>query len=66
VAVAETEFGAWADFEDGRGRPTTGFFTGTITVCHPALEATQGQNDSFFSQLPYKSYLEEVAASVGD
>jgi len=34
-----------------------------------ALEATQGQNDSFFSQLPYKCYLEEVAfevASVGD
>ena len=30
-----------------------------------ALEATQGQNDSFFSQLPYKYYLEEVAA-VGD
>ena len=37
-----------------------------------ALEATQGQNNSFFSQLPYKCYLEEVAcyleevASVGD
>ena len=30
-----------------------------------ALEATQGQNDSSFSQLPYKCYLEEVA-SVGD
>jgi len=30
-----------------------------------ALEATQGQNDSFFFQLPYKCYLEEVA-SVGD
>ena len=30
-----------------------------------AREATQGQNDSFFSQLPYKCYLEEVA-SVGD
>ena len=30
-----------------------------------ALEATQGQNHSFFSQLPYKCYLEEVA-SVGD
>jgi len=30
-----------------------------------ALEATQGQNDSFLSQLPYKCYLEEVA-SVGD
>ena len=27
-----------------------------------ALEATQGQNDSFFSQLPYKCYLEEVAS----
>ena len=31
----------------------------------PALEATQGQMDSFFSQLPYKVHLEEVA-SVGD
>ena len=30
-----------------------------------ALEATQGQNDSFFSQRPYKCYLEEEA-SVGD
>ena len=29
-----------------------------------ALEATQGQNCSFLSQLPYKCYLEEVA-SVG-
>ena len=30
-----------------------------------ALEATQGQNDSFFSQLPYKCYLEEVASVEG-
>ena len=29
------------------------------------LEATQGQSDSFFSQLPSKCYLEEVA-SAGD
>ena len=29
------------------------------------LETTQGQMDGFFSQLPYKFYLEEVA-SVGD
>ena len=29
------------------------------------LEATQGQMDSFFSQLPYKRHIEEVA-SVGD
>ena len=29
------------------------------------LEATQGQIDGFFSQLPYKCYLEEFA-SVGD
>ena len=28
------------------------------------LEATQGQMDGFFSQLPYKCHLEEVA-SVG-
>ena len=26
-----------------------------------ALETTQGQNDSFFSQLPYKCYLHKVA-----
>ena len=30
-----------------------------------ALEATQGQIDGFFSQLPNKCHLEEVA-SVGD
>ena len=30
-----------------------------------ALEATQGQLDGSFSQLPYKCHLEEVA-SVGD
>jgi len=30
-----------------------------------ALEATQGQMDGFFSELPFKCYLEEVA-SVGD
>ena len=29
------------------------------------LEATQGQIDGFFSQLPFKCYLPEVA-SVGD
>ena len=29
------------------------------------LEETQGQMDGFFSQLPYKCYLEEVA-SVGN
>ena len=29
------------------------------------LEATQGQMDGVFSQLPYKCHLEEVA-SVGD
>jgi len=32
---------------------------------HTTLEATQGQMDSFFSQLPYKCYLEDVS-SVGD
>ena len=31
----------------------------------PALEATQGPNDSFSIQLPYKCYLAEVAP-VGD
>ena len=30
-----------------------------------ALEATQGQLDDFFSQIPCKCHLEEVA-SVGD
>jgi len=34
-------------------------------LCGAALEATQGQMDGFFSQIPYKCYLEEVA-SVGD
>ena len=33
--------------------------------CSFSDEATQGQNDGFFSQLQYKCYLEE-AASVGD
>jgi len=32
---------------------------------HTTLETTQGQMDSFFSQLPFKCYLSE-AASVGD
>ena len=36
-----------------------------LVICAPALEATQRQNDSCFSQLPYKCYLEEVAF-VGD
>ena len=31
----------------------------------PALEATQGQLDGFFSQLPYKCHQNRVA-SVGD
>ena len=35
------------------------------SISLPTLEATQGQIDSFFGQLPYKCYLEEVA-SVGD
>ena len=30
-----------------------------------AVEATQGQMDGFFSQVPYKCYLGEVA-SMGD
>jgi len=40
-------------------------YPGESPDCSSALEATQGQNDGFFSQLPYKCYLEEVA-SVGD
>ena len=38
---------------------------GGPTAGATALEVTQGQNDSFFSQLSYKCHLEEVA-SVGD
>ena len=38
---------------------------GTDWAERPALEATQGQNESLFSQLLYKCYFEEVA-SVGD
>ena len=36
-----------------------------ILTCISALVATQGQMNGFFSQLPFKSYLQEVA-SVGD
>ena len=39
--------------------------THAVAVALSALEATQGQNNRFFSQLSYKCYLEEVA-SVGD
>ena len=39
--------------------------TPVTSRCLPALEATQGQNDSFFSQLPYKCHHNRVA-SVGD
>ena len=37
----------------------------TVQFKVSALETTQGQNDSFFSHLPYKCYLKEVA-SLGD
>jgi len=37
----------------------------SFVAAFATLEATQGQMDGFFSQLPYKCYLEEVA-SVGD
>ena len=36
-----------------------------LPVAGTAQKATQGQNDSFVCQLPYKCYLEAVA-SVGD
>jgi len=36
-----------------------------LPVRRTVLKATQGQIDGFFSQLPYKCNLEEVA-SVGD
>ena len=32
------------------------------TGARSALEATHGQMDGFFSQFPYKCYLEEVAS----
>ena len=44
---------------------TLGVWWRPCNSCDPALEATQGQMDGFFSQLPYKCHLEEVA-SVGD
>ena len=34
-------------------------------VFYPTMKTTQGQMDVFFSQLPFKCYLPEVA-SVGD
>ena len=37
----------------------------SLDISLPAVEATQGQIDGFFSQLPYKYHLEEVAF-VGD
>ena len=37
----------------------------TPVVTHSTLETTQGQIDGFFSQLPFRCYLPEVA-SVGD
>ena len=36
--------------------------TNLLLPSRAALEATQGQNDSLFGQLPYKCYLEEVAS----
>ena len=38
---------------------------GFYTINPAAQEATQGQTDGYFSQLPFKYYLPEVA-SVGD
>ena len=35
------------------------------STCYATLERTQGQIDGFFSQLPFKCYLSEVA-SAGD
>ena len=60
-------FGIW---DLGFGFGILGFGFGVLLLCirddcYSTLEVTQGQNDSFVSQLPYKCYLEEVA-SVGD
>ena len=48
-----------------RGPPARTFKRPVRSEEHTALEATPGQIDVFFCQLPYKCYLEEVA-SVGD
>jgi hypothetical protein len=48
-----------------RIRPAGETRLGRISGLEAALEATQGQMDGFFSQLPYKCHLKEVA-SVGD
>jgi len=50
-------------YEDQIGSKTLEF--DVLGLNRSALEATQGQMDGFFSQLPYKCHLEEVA-SVGD
>ena len=48
-------------FSCGGGSSSVSVFLGSPTT----LEATQGQMDGVFSQLPYTCHLEEVA-SVGD
>jgi len=76
VAAADEPAGARPSWELHRvgnlaGHTSRVFCTAFSPRCvahlrtEPALEATQGQNDRFLSQLPYKCYLEEVA-SVGD
>ena len=42
-----------------------GSVASTPVIGFLALKTTQGQMDGFFSKLPYKCHLEEVAA-VGD
>jgi len=37
---------------------------GNLGTQSPALEATKGQMDGFFRELPYKCCLEEVASVV--
>ena len=52
--------------EEGRGvRACFGEAGARATIVAAALEATQGQMDGFFRQLPYKCHLQKVA-SVGD
>jgi hypothetical protein len=67
LGIALRPNGCLRAFDEGFELWDLGF---TILLRHAqnafsTLEATQGEIDGSFSQLPYKCYLEEVA-SVGD
>jgi hypothetical protein len=48
-----------------QGRQPSSNYSGERSACHPTLQATQGQTDSFSGQPPYKCHRNRVA-SVGD